>query len=120
MKTCILNLNAFLRENGYTETSIAKANEVLGSIMTRGHYATKGVIIGATGVYPVFKPNEKSVRVRLNTQDVRDELIINHPSNSWGSPDEILIGCHKLFKASISQRQNDPAIGKLDQYTVTI
>lgn len=119
-KNCILNLNAFLQENGYTENSIAKTNEILTAIMTKGHYAAKGVIIGATGVNPIFKPNEKSVRIRLNTQDVRDELIINHPSNSWGSPDDIIIGCHRLFKASITQRQNNQTIGKLDAYTVIV
>jgi hypothetical protein len=117
----VFKLHAFMRENGYTENSITKLIEVLTSIMSKGYFiAPNGAIIGATSVHPFFKVNEKSIRVRLNTNDVKDMIIANHPSNSWAYLDNLLVGSTKFFKSSITERNQNNKIGGLSKYVVVL
>ena len=122
----LFTLHAFMHENGYTENSITKLTEVLTSIMSKGYFiAPNGATIGAISVHPYFKDNEKSIRIRLNTNDVKDMIIVNHPSNSWAyldnlTPDNLLVGSTKFFKSSITERNQNNKFGELCKYVIVL
>ena len=111
-------------ENGnYTEDGITNLVTILNQIMTRGFYRTeKNVTIGATGIEPYFKLNEKSVRIFLKTSDVRDTLVLNTIDNKYAEKDgadTVHIGPLKYFKASHAQICADKNIQKLEKYMTT-
>lgn len=124
MVISLCDLTAYGRENGYTESSIFKvSNEIIPALLKSGNFKTpQGIIIGAIGVDPFIKVNPKSLRIRLFTSDVRDTIIINHPSNTWayqngGSPDNLIIGSHKFFKTPIKDK-NTEEFSELGKFTV--
>jgi len=126
MKISLLRLISTLTEMGYTNVGIANLESVLNQIMMRGFYQTpKNVVIGATGIEPNFKLNERSIRVYLQTTDVRDCIILNHPSNSYVttgniSADALQIGSRKYFQASHALRTTDNRIKQLGQFVVIV
>ncbi len=121
MVNSIFNLNATLRQNGYSDTAVAKVNRVLNNIMSRGYHIENGVVIGARAIRPFFKINKKSVRIMLETTEIRDEIIVSHPTNTWRTnPDNIAIGSHRVFKTPVFEQDNFPEIKKLVPYTVII
>jgi hypothetical protein len=124
MNKSIFELNTVLNDGGYTETAVTKANQLLTDIMVKGHHVTNGIIITARNVKPTFKVNEKSLRVYLETNpgQVRDEVIISHPSNTFAgcNPDNIAVGNHRVFKTPLFERDKYPEIKNLEKYTVII
>ncbi len=122
MENSIFNLNAVLREKGYSEIAVAKVNQVLTDILNKGYHTENGVVIGARNVKPIFKINGKSIRIMLETSEVRDEIIVSHPSNTFigCDSDKIAIGSHRVFKTPVFERANYPEIKKLEKYTVII
>ena len=120
----IFRLTQVLTEEGYTETGILNLLDVLTGIQSEGYYKTpKGAVIGATGIEPYFKLNNKSVRVYLHTKHVRNCLILNHPSMSEGfmnghTANAVHAGSRKYFEASWNNREILPDLIRLSKFVV--
>ena len=113
----LFDLNQILRSNNYSELAIAKTNHLLESILSKNYAIISGEIINASGVRPKIKVNPKSIRIRLRTDDLRDMIIINHPENTWGDKDILIIGNHKFFQTPINQKIGDE-FKKLEKYNI--
>jgi hypothetical protein len=119
-RTNLFTLRSFLSENGYSETAITKLQTFLLALMEKQYYQfDDGVVLSVFGVNPYVKVNPKSVRVRLYTNGVRDEVIISHPENRFCDKDIITIGSHLFFKTPIGQKVDNPKISDLGRYNIS-
>jgi hypothetical protein len=106
---CIYDFPQIGEKEGYSNKGLNHLKEVFANIQGKGFHVENGIIIGAAGVYPFFKQNPKSLRFRLITNDVRDEIILNHPDNEFATvngctPDSLIIGPHEFFTTPIAKR----------------
>ena len=134
-KVSVLRLTEVLTKEGYSETAIQNLLEVLNSISSNGYFRSRAIresdksevniVVGATALEPYFKLNKKSARIYLKTGDVRDCVIISHPSN-WDRTregftcDHITIGPRKYFQSNFTQRNEDKDLIKLAPFVVVV
>jgi len=134
-KVSVLRLTEVLTREGYSEAAIENLLNILNSISSKGYFRGQGVreddksivmlVVGGTGLEPYFKLNAKSARIYLKTGDVRDCVIISHPTN-WDrtregfTADHITIGPRKYFQSNFTQRRDDSNIKKLSPYVVVV
>lgn len=125
MKNNILFLALYLEINKkrFSSVAVKKLLNIISAIITQGYYRIPGTnhTIGAVGIYPLFKENKKSLRIRLITATgICDEIIINTIDNGYkDNIDNVLIGPHDWFRKSYSERMS-PAIAPLEKYIVQI
>jgi hypothetical protein len=123
MTNSLLHLFSYLEKNAseFSPIAVKTLEEFLISIMTKGYYFTpSGSIIGAAHIDSVFKINNKTLRIRLITTDVRDEVVI--PKLSWkmsANLDQISVGPHDYFRTSISQHSQDSQSENLRKYVIS-
>jgi hypothetical protein len=120
-RTNLFTLRSYLSENGYSEIAITKLLTFLLALMEKQYYQFgEGVVLSVFGVNPYVKINPKSVRVRLYTNGVRDEVIIEHPSNTFAikNGDVIRVGSHNLFKTPIGDQKGKSKFTDLEKYTI--
>jgi hypothetical protein len=118
-RTNLFSLRSYLSENGYSQIAITKLLTFLLALMEKQYYQfDDGVVLSVFGVNPYVKINPKSVRVRLYTNGVRDEIIISHPDNKFCDKDIIVVGSHLFFKTPIGQKIENSKIGELKKYNI--